>query len=323
MPMTTAGLSPRAGLMAHGDDLHGEHVERLGWTFQLGPLAGLCVATVGYLLLVAAAARRGRSVRPARVMAFLSGLAVVAVALFSPLDPYGEERSPAAHMLQHELLLIVAPLLLVAGLDQRVTLPVSRWVFGPAVRSRPWRGVLGVLGHPIVVTTAWCAMVIGWHVPALYDLALDNDLVHIVEHASLLTVGVGFWVVVIGRLPSVHRITTTERVGALGCAMAASGALGAVLAWAPGLLYPGYAGAQPWFGLTPLQDQRLAAALMMAIDMPLLLGAALGVAARWARRRDRLAMGLVPAVPPVPTAAVVHPAAPGALAETGALSADG
>ncbi|MDX6327039.1 MAG: putative rane protein [Nocardioidaceae bacterium] len=272
-----------AQLLAHGDE-----AESIGWAVQTGPLVGLLIAAAAYALLVAAAARRGQPVPLARTVSFYGGLAVVGLALFSPLDPFGESQSVSAHMLQHELLLMVAPLLLVAGVDQRVTVPVTRRVLGPALRTRAWRVGLAVVGHPVVVTVAWCAMVLGWHVPVFYDLALDNDTVHIVEHSCLLTVGLGFWAVVIGRLPSVHRTTAGQRVGALGVAMAASGALGAILLWAPRLLYPEYAEGQPWFGLTALHDQRFAGALMMAVDMPLLLGAAVFATARWARQEARL-----------------------------------
>jgi putative membrane protein len=284
-----AHLSPStlAAGLAHGVAVK-RAAEPIGWSVQRGPLFGLIVAGVGYALLVLAVVRRGQRVSGVRVVAFCAGLATVAVALFSPLDPYGEEHSFAAHMVQHELLLMVAPLLLIAGVDQRITIPLTRRIFGPALRVRPWRAVLAAVGNPFVVTTAWCAVVLGWHLPALYDLALDNDTVHIVEHASLLSVGIAFWVVVIGRLPSVHHTTTAQRIGAIGCAMAASSILAAVFLWSPGLLYSGYARAHPWFGLTPLQDQRFAAVLMMAIDMPLLLGAALFVTARWSRRESRL-----------------------------------
>lgn len=277
---------PLVTVLAHGADGDAA-AEPIGWTIQLGPLTGLVLAGAAYALLVLAVWRRGQRVSIARVVAFSAGLATVAVALFSPLDPYGEEHSFAAHMVQHELLLMVAPLLLIAGLDQRITVPLTRRIFRPALRNGPWRTVLAIVGNPFVVTAAWCAMVLGWHLPALYDLALDNDTVHIAEHTSLLSVGVAFWVVVVGRLPSVHRTTTTQRVGAIACAMAASGILAAVLLWSPELVYSGYAGAKPWFGLTSLQDQRFAALLMMAIDMPLLLGAALFVTARWARQVSR------------------------------------
>jgi cytochrome c oxidase assembly factor CtaG len=269
---------------AHGD----EHSEPIGWTLQPMPLVAIGLGGVGFALLALAARRRGQTLSALRVTSFIAGLAVVAVALMSPLDPFGEERSPAAHMVQHELLLMVAPLLLVGGLDQRTTVPLTRWVFGPAVRSRPLRLVLAVVSNPWVVTGAWCLVVLGWHVPALYDLALDNDRVHIAEHASLLTVGLLFWIVVVGRLPSVHRTTTAQRLAALGTAMGAGGGLAAVLLWAPHLLYSAYATAEPALGLSPVQDQRLAGALMMAVDMPLLLGAALFVTARWARHTLRM-----------------------------------
>jgi putative membrane protein len=279
--------SPLATALPYGAAVK-RAAEPISWSVQPGPLIGLTVAGVVYGTLVLAVLRRGQRVSGVRVVSFCAGLATVAVALFSPLDPYSEQHSLAAHMVQHELLLMVAPLLLIAGVDQRITIPLTRRIFGPAVRVRPWRAVLAAVGNPFVVTTAWCAVVLGWQLPALYDLALDNDTVHVVEHASLLSVGVAFWVVVIGRLPSVHHTTTAQRIGAIGCAMATSSILAAVLLWSPELVYSGYARTHPWFGLSSLQDQRFAAVLMMAIDMPLLLGAALFVTARWSRQVSRL-----------------------------------
>lgn len=269
----------------HGDEVHGAPI---GWEVAPVPLTGLLVGLALYALLVAAAARRGTPVPRGRVVAFAAGLAVVAVALFSPLDPVGEQESAAVHMVQHELLLMVAPLLLVAGLHQRVMLPVTRIVMrGLAVDG--WRRLLAFISSPWAAAAAWAAVTIGWHLPAAYGLSLAHPGVHVLEHLSLLLAGCWFWSAVVGRLPAVHHATSTERAGALGVAMAAGGLVGAVLIWWPTLLYPGYADSHGWFGIGPLADQRAAGLLMMAIDMPLLLGALLvGVAAAW-RDGPRLA----------------------------------
>ncbi|MEP6560001.1 MAG: cytochrome c oxidase assembly protein [Nakamurella sp.] len=262
----------------------GEEEEAIGWSFPPSVVIGLAVAAVVYVFLWISMRQRGQSAPIFRAVSFFAGLVVLGVALCSPIDPFGEEQSFSVHMLQHELLLMVAPLLLVCGFQQSLTLPISRAVFNPAVKTRVGRGVLRVVGDPWIVMVLWSAMVLGWHIPMFYEAALDNPIVHVFEHVSLLTVGLLFWACVGGRLPSVHRTTTWERVTMLGVAMAVSGALGAILIWSPTLIYPRYGDGAPMFGLSPLSDQALAGAIMMAIDMPLLMGALLLVLGRWAKR---------------------------------------
>lgn len=259
-----------------------------GWTFHGVPLVALLVAAAAYAAVLA---RQPRRTPAGRVVAWYLGLGVVGVALFSPLDAYGEEHAVSAHMLQHELLLTIAPVLLVAGLDQRVTLPLTRAVVTPALRTDVGRRVLAVLGSPVFATALWVVVVLGWHLPAVYDAALDDEHLHVAQHSSLIAAGIVFWVVVIGRLPSLHRTTVEQRIAALGVAMAASGVLGAALIWSNTVVYSQYADADAWFGLSPLQDQRLAGAVMMALDMPVLLGALGWVVARWARRQPHARIG--------------------------------
>lgn len=285
MPLGSVGTT----LLAHGGE---EHTEATGWAVHPVPLVTIIVAGVGYTMLMIMAHRRGQPVSVARGCTFALGLAVAGIAMMSPLDAFGESRSVAAHMLQHELLLTVVPLLLVAGVDRRLTLPITRRVFRPAVKRRSWHGVLHAISNPWVVTSAWVLVALGWHVPGVYALALRDPTVHIVQHSSLLTVGLLFWLVVLDRVPAIHRTTAAQRCAALGIAMAAGGVLGAVLMLAPGLVYPWYSDAVPWFGLTPMADQRFAGVIMMVIDMPVMLGALLLVAGRWARQQAR--SGLAP-----------------------------
>lgn len=255
---------------------HGGHevAESYGWAVEPAPLAGLVVVGVVYLVATVAARRRGRPPARGRAVAFLAGLVVIALALFSPIDPFGEERSAAVHMVQHELLLMIAPLLLVVGLDQKILLPVTRLALRP-VRFSAWRKLLATIGHPWFAVTVWAVVTLGWHLPAIYDLALRDPTVHIVEHLSLITVGFLFWAVLAGRFPSLHHITAAERVSTLGAVMALGGLVGALLIFSPVVLYHPYAAVTGWLGMPPLVDQRVGGGLMMAIDMPLLLAALL------------------------------------------------
>lgn len=280
-----AGVTRVALLPAHSGKVH---TDGYGWNVEPLPLIGLLVVTAVYTVLAVLAHRRGQPARLPRILLFAAGQAVVAVALFSPMDPYGEAQSPAVHMIQHEMLLMIAPILLVCGLEQRLVMPVSRLVLRPlrstAPAARLWRQLLATIGNPWFAAGAWSVITLGWHLPVMYNLSLANRLVHNVEHLSLLAAGMLFWVVLVGRLPSVHHTTTAERIGAVGVAMAVGGIVGAAFIWWPTLLYSRYLDSRPWFGLSPWDDQRLAGIIMMVVDMPLLLGAMLLIAGRWARR---------------------------------------
>jgi putative membrane protein len=112
-----------------------------------------------------------------RALAFAAGLAVVLLALVSPIDRLGEERLFTAHMVQHLLLADLAPILLLVGL--------SRAFLRPAVRRlRPLEERLGPLAHPAVALALYVGLMWLWHVPAVYELALDHAWAHALEHAA-------------------------------------------------------------------------------------------------------------------------------------------
>lgn len=211
----------------------------------------------------------------ARSLAFFGGLVLLAVALVWPLDAWAGQ-SFAAHMAQHMVLLAVAPPLLVIGR------PGATWLRGlparlrrPLVRPRHWPGVAAWRRATASVGftgTLHAAALWGWHIPALFELALRNDAVHWLEHVTLLASGWLFW-----------RALFRAREGAVGWGLAAmlgtvlhSGVLGALLTLAPRPLYGGY-GAGP---LDPLQDQQLAGLIMWVPMGTVYLVAALAFAGR-------------------------------------------
>lgn len=127
--------------------------------------------------------------------------------------------------------------------------------------SRRLRGPLGHLQHPIVVVLVGVVVLWTWHMPSMYEAAPRRDVVHAVEHASFLRAAALFWSVVLasGRR---HRAPRPVAVLVVFVTGVQSTALGAVLVFASAVLYPTQTAGAPAWGLSPLDDQRLAGALM-------------------------------------------------------------
>lgn len=233
------------------------------WTLEPAVVASLVAAGALYGRGAGRLRRRIPELGVRRAAAFYAGLAVVAVALLSPVDAAASSLF-AGHMVQHLLLMVVAaPLLawarpvaaLVAGLPSGGR-DVAR---GPGARRV--RRTLHVLMHPVTVWTFGALALWAWHMPTLYEAALTDDALHAVEHASFLGSALLMWALVFGSATSrgLPRPVALLLVFASGVQ---SSALGAVLLFASTALYPIHeAGAALW-DVTPLQDQQLAGALM-------------------------------------------------------------
>ena len=135
-----------------------------------------------------------------RSAAFYCGLAVILIALDTPLDPLSDTLF-TAHMTQHLLLLIVAPALLVLSapwlrLWQPLPLGFRRSVAKSVARGRwasPLRALARLLARPLPAWVAFNGVLIAWHVPTLFDATLSNQAVHDLEHATFLVGGLLFW----------------------------------------------------------------------------------------------------------------------------------
>jgi cytochrome c oxidase assembly factor CtaG len=236
-----------------------------------------------------------------RLLAFGSGLAVVAIAITSPLDAFGALLL-SAHMLQHLLLLAVAPALLLLGApDAALEMGLPRALVREAVaplRSAPlFRAVGRVLGRPDVGLAAMALAMWGWHVPAAYELALRSPAWHEVEHASFLAAGILFWFPLLRPWPGRPRLQGGMRPLYLLAGDLANTALAAVLTFSDRVLYPTYAGAPRLFGLSALGDQSLAGVLMWVPGSLVFLAPAAVMTARWLAP-ERLARA--PEAPPPP-----------------------
>jgi putative membrane protein len=239
------------------------------WSADPGVVGVLAATAAAYAGGVRRARRRhGRGAVPTRhVAAFAGGLVAIAVALVSPLD-YWAEQLFSAHMVQHDLLAMVAPPLLLLGAPLTVALravrpaTARRWI-APALHSRP---VLLLTAPPVAfglfTTFLWVA-----HLSPLYDAALRDDRIHVLEHLGFLGLGLLFWWPVVGIDPNPRPLSHPARLLYLFVMMPVSSLLGLALTTANHVLYPAYVTTAAPLGVDPLADQRLAGAIMWEGDM--------------------------------------------------------
>jgi putative membrane protein len=261
----------------------------LGWSLEPMVVAGLVAAAIAWLLIVRAVGRAhpARPVPMRRTAAFLGGLAAIAVALLSGIERYDTSLF-SVHMVQHLLLIFVAaPLLALAApvtqLLRAASPGVRRRVLLPVLHSAP----VGALAHPVV---GWLTFtLVAWvtHFSPVFDLALENEAVHQVEHVAFLAAGLLFWWPVVGADPAPRRLGYPARALYVLLQMPVNSFLGMAIVFAAAPLYPHYATLGSIYGTTALADQQLAGGIMWLAGDVVLIGAVLAVVAAWMRHADR------------------------------------
>lgn len=204
----------------------------------------------------------GRPVPAWRQICFGSGLALIAIALFSPIGHIADELV-IAHMAEHLLIGDLATLLLVLGLTRSLLQPI----LAIRVFSR-----LQVLTHPLVAFPLWALNFYLWHIPGLYDAAYGTAPVHALEHTSFLFFGCLMWMPVFGPLPKPEWFNAAWKVGYVIAVRFAGAILGNVLMWSGTVLYPIYAPGERYWNISPIADQSTAGVLMMIEGTFLALG---------------------------------------------------
>jgi cytochrome c oxidase assembly factor CtaG len=261
--MRRVSLALAVALAAAPAAAHEGHAHGIGWTLSPEVTLPLLVALVLYLVgLVKLRVRSGlgRGRLDAGAWRYLAGWLILAGALVSPLHEAGEV-SFAMHMIEHELIMLPAALLLVAARPGPVLLwglPAgARTLLAPAVRFGLWRW----LGTPVVATALQSLVLVAWHMPALFDRALRSEGWHIAQHLSFVVGALLFWWAMLprgrgqeGTFVSAVCLFVTSMVG---------GGVGALMALDTSPWYVAYAelGMTP-FGLSPAADQQLAGVIM-------------------------------------------------------------
>lgn len=273
-------LAPGLAL-AHGADPHGDTPR---WSFD--PVIMLPLLLAG-ALYAAGCARlwhhrgAGRGIGAGAVACYALGWLALLLALCSPLHWWGEHLF-TSHMIEHEVVMVLAAPLLVLGRPVAAAL----WAFPHGTRQRLLRGLrragagrlLRRLTAPGLATLLHAVAIWLWHWPPLFDATVTDTALHRAQHLSFLAAALLFWWAVLRRahpaLGALHLLAT----------MLHTGLLGALLTFAPRVLYAQQTQQAALWGLTPLEDQQIAGLVMWAPGGIAYVIAALALLARWIRR---------------------------------------
>jgi cytochrome c oxidase assembly factor CtaG len=269
------------------------------WEPAPAVLAGSILALVLFGQAFARLRRRGRTDHAGwdRAALFVLGVAILTLALVSPLDAAGEQYLLSAHMLQHVLIGdAAAALIMVAVRGPLLFFLLPGPALGRLARFPPLRAALSFLVRPLISVGAWALVLAVWHVPAIYDHALSHQAVHDLEHVTFVVAGLLVWF----QLVDPARRAALSRAGRLGLAVAVFAAgqvLTMVLIFSFDPLYPAYAG-QPerLLRLSPVTDQRLAGVVMM-VEQLITLGTCVAFLLLAAERERRVEAGAASLTP--------------------------
>ncbi|MDQ3851022.1 MAG: cytochrome c oxidase assembly protein [Actinomycetota bacterium] len=205
---------------------------------------------------------------PPRLASFLAGIVLVLVALISPLDRLADQLF-LVHMVQHVLLLDVAAILVLLGLTRVILRPLTRRLMGVERAAGP-------LAHPVFALVAYVAVMWLWHVPALYDAALEHPVLHALEHLAFAAAGGLYWWHLISPIRGRRRLAGLGPVVYMAATKVLVGLLGIGLAFAPHALYDFYERQPGYWGLSAHDDQAVAG-LIMALEQSIVMGIAIVV----------------------------------------------
>jgi cytochrome c oxidase assembly factor CtaG len=245
----------------------------LSWTLSPGVLIGAALV-LGLYLRRWRAVRHSGSPRAAdeaplwRLCCFLGSILITVIALISPIDALADQLF-FAHMIQHMLLLDLAPILGILGLTKVILRPVTRAVHDLERKAGP-------LAHPAFAVLLYIAAIWAWHVPAAYDLAVRHPLVHILEHVTFVLAGSLYWWHLLSPIRARLRLDGMGPIVYMASTKLFVGALGMGLAFAPSALYPYYVHHARVWGISAVEDQGIAG-LIMAVEQSLVMGVAIVV----------------------------------------------
>lgn len=240
----------------------------IAWSLEPSVLIGVGALAFVYVL----AWRRGRATGAphspgwGRLALFFGGLVAILAALISPIDDLGDQLM-VMHMLQHVLLLDIAPILLILGLNKVLLRPITRRLH--AVERRA-----GYLAHPAFAVAAYVGFMWAWHIPAMYDAALQSSAVHVFEHLCFAGAGTLYWWHLLSPIRNRMRLGGLGPIGYMVATKLLVGILGIALAFAPSSIYPFYQHHPHYWGLSPSEDQSMAG-LLMALEQSIVMGIAL------------------------------------------------
>lgn len=252
------------------------------WNLEPSIVLGMLIAIAVYALCATEWRGRFPDSRPLtrRQIAFFA-LAIItaAASLLSPLDELSDSYLLMAHMVQHLLLtLIMAPALL---------LGIPGWMLRPVLRVPLVMPLMRFLTNAIVAYVIFNTVFAGWHQPDLYDGALKSELFHILEHVLFMASALLAWWAICSPLPELPRLPYPAQILYLFFLSIIPTILGAIITFAPDVLYETYASAPRIIDVTALEDQQIAGLIMWLPGAFIYLGALTVVFFVWFEGKEK------------------------------------
>lgn len=225
------------------------------WNWDPSIVIGAALIVAGYLYAIGPLRKRYgiEAVKGGKIVAFLSGVFIMFLALVSPLDELGDSYLFSAHMVQHLCITIVGPPLLIAGMPA--------WFLRPITRNHVLFKIARFLVYPAVAFFLYNADFWLWHAPPLYDATLGNQAVHILEHLTFIVFGLLYWWPVFSPSKDLPRLELGGQILYLFLSGMPSVLLGAGLTFTPPLYAPYISAPRAW-GISPSVDQQIGGLIM-------------------------------------------------------------
>ncbi len=243
------------------------------WAVPPVEVAGLLVLGVLYGVRV----RRVGGVDGKRRLSFYSGIALILIAICSPLGGIAQQGLLTAHMLQHTLIGAAAPLLLLLGIPRAFAADL----LGPSTRR-----LLQRLQHPLLAFPLWAVGTVVWLLPDVHHAVLDNGALWIAQQTSILLLGLLMWAPVVEVLPAPSWFGTGIKALYMTAVWFTGLAIANVYWFSGTAFYPSHASAAGAWGVAPLEDQANAGTVMMLMHCLLAFGAIAVLFFRQAREGD-------------------------------------
>ena len=260
-------------------------------TFAFEPIPTFLIlaAAAGYLFLIVNVRRAGhaRLASRWRVVSFMAGAALILLTVFGPLAAFSRTFL-TAHMVQHFILISIAPPLLLAGAPLTLLLVAAgprrreHWLY-PVLHAR-W---FHAMTNPVVGVALFVIIPIAWYTTPLFRLSLSNDWLHYAGYALFLLAGIHYWWPVVGANPTHWNLPHPIRVLYLFALVPIHAFLGSLFYEPSKVLFDTLQTAPRSWGPSPLLDQQIAGAMMFIVGEMLGLIATLIAAVQWSRADDR------------------------------------
>jgi putative membrane protein len=267
------------------------------WTLDPGVVIGLFLIAALYVIVTGPRNRGadGSQLRPVTTgqkVSFFAGLFSILVAMGPPLHDWAEHYLLTAHMVQHMILLLLTPSLLLYGMPG--------WMFAPLVRNPVTNRIGYWLTRPLIAYLLAAVVLVVWHIPAFYEAALYSDPIHSFEHLTFVLTSILAWWPLMGKVPQWPRISPLQQCLYLFALTLPGSAVGIYLTFSAAGLYRPYDTAPCVFGIPNYMDQQIAGLLMWVGEATIFLILITYTFLRWWGEQEKLERA------PRPVAGDVH-----------------